>query len=73
MNICEEYKTERKARDPNRTERDDRITRPSRAQACELRAKRAMRKCPRSGQILLKFFIAVLYFKRYVNNKMIIM
>ena len=31
--------------------RDDRITRPRRAQTCELRAKRAMRMCPRSGQI----------------------
>ena len=34
--------------------RDDRIARPRRAQTCErseLRAKRAMRMCPRSGQI----------------------
>ena len=34
--------------------RDDQIARPRRAQACErreLRAKRAMRMCPRSGQI----------------------
>ena len=36
--------------------RDDQIARPRRAQACErseLRAKRAMRMCPRSGQIFL--------------------
>ena len=36
--------------------RDDRIARPRRAQICErseLRAKRAMRMCPRSGQIFL--------------------
>ena len=34
--------------------RDDQIARPRRAQTCErseLRAKRAMRMCPRSGQI----------------------
>ena len=34
--------------------RDDRIARPRRAQTCErseLRAMRAMRMCPRSGQI----------------------
>ena len=36
--------------------RDDQITRPRRAQTCEqseLRAKRAMRMCPRSGQIFI--------------------
>ena len=32
---------------------DDRIARPRRAQTCELRAKRAMRMCPGSGQIFL--------------------
>ena len=31
--------------------RDDRIARPRRAPTCKLRAKRAMRMCPRSGQI----------------------
>ena len=31
--------------------RDDQIARPRRAQTSELRAKRAMRMCPRSGQI----------------------
>ena len=39
--------------------RDDRIARPRRAQTCErskLRAKRAMRMCPRSGQI---FFLSI--------------
>ena len=59
-----EYKTEREARGPGRTERaarrssiterDDRIARPRRAQTCErseLRAKRAMRMYPLSGQI----------------------
>ena len=33
--------------------RDDQIARPRRAQTCELRAKRAMRMCPRSGQIFI--------------------
>ena len=36
--------------------RDDRIARPTRAQTCErseLRAKRAMGMCPRSGQIFV--------------------
>ena len=40
--------------------RDDQIARPRRAQACErseLRAKRAMRMCPRSEQIFFLFFI----------------
>ena len=39
--------------------RDDRIARPRRAQTCErseMRAKRAMRMCPRSGQIFLFIF-----------------
>ena len=39
--------------------RDDRIARPRRAQTCErseLRAKRAMRMCPRGGQI---FFLGI--------------
>ena len=31
--------------------RDDQIARPRRAQTCELRVKRAMRMCPRSGHI----------------------
>ena len=33
--------------------RDDQIARPRRAQTRELRAKRAMRMCPRSGQTFL--------------------
>ena len=33
--------------------RGDRIARPRRAQTCELRAKCAMRMCPRSRQIFL--------------------
>ena len=40
--------------------RDDRIARPRRAQSCEqseLRAKRAMRMCPRGGQIFLRAII----------------
>ena len=39
--------------------RDDQIARPRRAQACkrsELRAKRAMRMCPLSGQIFFLYF-----------------
>ena len=32
--------------------REDQIARPRRAQACKLRAERAMRICPQSGQIL---------------------
>ena len=42
--------------------RDDRIARPRRAQTCqrsELRAKRAMRMCPRSGQIFNNKFLTV--------------
>ena len=45
-----------RARGPEGTERDDRIARPRRAQTCELRAKRAMRMCPRSGQIFSIIF-----------------
>ena len=37
--------------------RDDQIAQPRRAQTCELRAKCAMRMCPRSGQIF--FFIII--------------
>ena len=40
--------------------RDDQIARPRRAQTCErskLRAKRAMRMCPQSGQIFLKMIV----------------
>ena len=40
--------------------RDDQIARPRRAQTCErseLRAKRAMRMCPRSGQIFSYCFL----------------
>ena len=39
---------------------DDQIARPRRAQTCEqseLRAKRAMRMCPRSGQIFYITFV----------------
>ena len=46
--------------------RDDRIARPRRAQTCErseLRAKRAMRMCPRSGQIFLITFSS--WMRRY--------
>ena len=44
--------------------RDDRIARPRRAQTCErseLRAKRAMRMCPLSGQIFYFIFHAELF------------
>ena len=37
--------------------RDDQIARPRRAQACELRAKRAMRMCPQSGQMF--YFVLI--------------
>ena len=40
--------------------RDDQIARPRRAQTCEqgeLRARRAMRMCPRCGQIFLFLFL----------------
>ena len=46
--------TQRDDRVLRSAKRDDRIARPRRAQTCErseLRAKRAMRMCPRSGQI----------------------
>ena len=49
-----EIQTERSAK------RDDQIARPRRAQACEqseLRAKPAMRMCPRIGQIFINIFI----------------
>ena len=45
---------ERATRRSSITERDDQIARPRRAQTCErseLRAKLAMRMCPRSWQI----------------------
>ena len=45
-------------------QRDDRIARPRRAQTCErseLRAKRVMRMCPRSGQIFLDSLILSKY------------
>ena len=53
LNVCEGYKIERKARGPNKTERDDRIARPRRAQTCEQCVKRAMGMCPQSGQICI--------------------
>ena len=40
--------------------RDDQIARPRRAQTCELRAKRAMRMCPQSGQIFFTKFLEVI-------------
>ena len=43
----------REVQNDRSAKRDDQIARPRRAQACELRAKRAMRVCPRSGQIFL--------------------
>ena len=38
--------------------RNDQIALPRRAQNCELRAKRAMRMCPPSGQIFFIFTIS---------------
>ena len=40
-----------RARTPEKTKRDDQIVRPRRAQTCERSELRAMRMCPRSGQI----------------------
>ena len=37
--------------------RDDQIARHRRAQTCELRAKRAMRMCPLSGQIFFSAYV----------------
>ena len=39
LNLCEEYKTVRDARGPNKTERDDWIARSRYAQIRELRAR----------------------------------
>ena len=56
--------------------RDDRIARPRRAQTCErseLRAKRAMRMCPRSGQIFLIKFLFSPYqiiSKTYISSEL---
>ena len=49
LNVCEEYETEREARDLNRTKRDDRLARPRRAQNCELSELRGMRFCTLRG------------------------
>ena len=38
-------------------QRDDRIARPRRAQTCEQSELRAMRMCPRSGQIFFKSLV----------------
>ena len=49
-------------------QRDDRVARPRRAQTCErskLRAKRAMRMYPRSGQI---FIYQNAFFIEFRNN-----
>ena len=49
----------REAQKERSAKRDDLIARPRRAQTCErseLRAKRAIRMCPRSGQIFLYGF-----------------
>ena len=40
LNICKEYKTEREARGPNRSERDDWITSPKCIQICEWNARK---------------------------------
>ena len=50
--------------------RDDQIARPRRAETCELRAKRAMRMCPRSGQIFFVLccaFTAYNYYHLYIS------
>ena len=43
----------REAQEDWSAKREDQIARLRRAQTCELRAKRAMRMFPRSGQIFL--------------------
>ena len=52
MSAKREVQKERSAK------RDDQVARPRRAQICELRAKRAMRMCPRSGQIFFFPFMS---------------
>ena len=58
----------REAQRERSAKRDDRIARPRRAQTrerSELRAKRAMRMCPRSGQI---FFVVSDKHLEFINN-----
>ena len=49
--VQKERSAKREVQKERSAKRDDRIARPRRAETCELRAKRAMRMCPRSGQI----------------------
>ena len=44
--------------------RDDQIARPRRAQACERSKLRAMRMCPRSGQIFYYNFNSLHYVRK---------
>ena len=48
--------TMREVQKERSAKRDDRIARPRRAQTCERSELRAMRMCPRSGQIFLLLF-----------------
>ena len=60
----------REVQEERSAKRDDQIARPRRAQTCELRAKRAMRMCPRSGQIFFDHTDAVnVYWNSFMHNK----
>ena len=52
----------REVQEDRSAQRDDQIARPRRAQACELRAKRAIRMCPRSRQTFL------IYIWQFLSN-----
>ena len=66
----------REVQNDRSAKRDDQIARLRRVQACELRAKRAMRICPQSGQIFLyrtdkvQVFLAVPT-KSFIKQKII--
>ena len=49
--------TKREVQKERSAKRDDRIARPGRAQTWERRELRAMRMCPRSGQIFIIMFL----------------
>ena len=51
--------------------RDDQIARPRRAQACERSEPRAMRMCPRSGQIFLNSITQALLMALDFTSKII--
>ena len=51
LNVCEEHKTQREARGPERTEREVQRSNHAPQPRSNLRAKRVIRMCPQSGQI----------------------